>query len=192
MPVGQAKVGLLGTNQAGLVLIETQIVSNDANIDFTNIRESSFGLHFVTYELSPATDNAIVSIRFYESGTLESAGVYKEGHHEIISQGNNEDLGANSTYRSTSRNHIRVGENIGNATGERGTGYFYIYNAGDSNLMTSLSVHNATLNPSGHSLMAIGGGTLPQTSTVDGFRIFDSNNSGGNLTGKISLYGVTL
>jgi hypothetical protein len=173
------------------VLIQTQSPSGTANIDFTSIDESIYNIHYVTYTLEPATDNATLGLRFYESGSLESAGVYKEGHHEIISQGNNEDLGANSTYRSTSRDHIRVGENIGNATGERGTGYFYIYNAGDSNLMTSLSVHNATLNPSGHSLAAIGGGTMPQTSTVDGFRIFDSNNA-GNLTGKVSLYGVTL
>ena len=102
MPVGQAKVGLLGTSQAGLVLIETQIVSNEANIDFTNIRESSFGLHFVTFELSPATDNAIVSIRFYESGTLESSNVYKEAWNEILSQGNSEDSGANSQYTARS------------------------------------------------------------------------------------------
>ena len=57
--------------------------------------------------------------------------------------------------------------------------------------MTSLSVHNTTVNPSNNVLVAIGGGTMPQTSTVDGFRIFDANNT-GNLTGKVSLYGVTL
>ena len=145
MPVGQAKVGLLGTSQAGLVLIETQIVSNEANIDFTNIRESSFGLHFVTYELSPATDNAIVSIRFYESGTLESSNVYKEAWNELLSQGNSEDAGANSQYRSTSNGEIRVGENVGNASAEASTGYFYILNAGNSSYVTTVSGHNIGL-----------------------------------------------
>lgn len=173
------------------VLIQTQSPSGTANIDFTSINESKYNIHFVTYTLEPATDNATLGCRFYESGSLESAGVYKEGHFEIVSQGNSEDLGANSTYQSTSRDHIRVGENIGNATGERATGYFYIYNAGDSSLMTSLSVHNAAVNDGGNVVKAHGGGTMPQTSTVDGFRIFDSNNA-GNLTGKVSLYGVTL
>jgi|MDSV01.2.fsa_nt_gb hypothetical protein len=187
-----AGFGAGGVAVQDYVLIKTESPSGTAAIDFTSIDESKYNIHFVTYTLEPATDNATLGLRFFESGTLEDQGVYKEGHFEIISQGNNEDLGSQSHYKDTSRNHIRVGENIGNATGERATGYFYIYNAGDSSLMTSLSVHNATLNASGHSLKAHGGGTMPQTSTVDGFRIFDSNNSGGNLTGKVSLYGVTL
>ena len=189
MPVGQAKVGLLGTSQAGLVLIETQIVSNEANIDFTNIRESSFGLHFVTYELSPATDNAIVSIRFYESGTLESSNVYKEAWNELLSQGNSEDAGANSQYRSTSNGEIRVGENVGNSSAEASTGYFYILNAGNSSYVTTVSGHNIGLFTSGNGIEAFGGGVLTQTSTVDGFRLFDQNNA-SNFTGQVSLYGV--
>ena len=190
-PLGAARAIITSGGVEDYVLIQTQSPSGTANIDFTTIYESKYNIHFVTYTLEPATDNATLGLRFFESGSLESAGVYKEGHQEIVSQGNSEDLGANSTYQSTSRDHIRVGENIGNATGERGTGYFYIYNAGDSSLMTSLSVHNTTVNPSNNVLVAIGGGTMPQTSTVDGFRIFDANNT-GNLTGKVSLYGVTL
>ena len=190
-PLGAARAIITSGGVEDYVLIQTQSPSGTANIDFTTIYESKYNIHFVTYTLEPATDNATLGLRFYESGSLESAGVYKEGHQEIVSQGNSEDLGANSTYQSTSRDHIRVGENIGNATGERGTGYFYIYNAGDSSLMTSLSVHNTTVNPSNNVLVAIGGGTMPQTSTVDGFRIFDANNT-GNLTGKVSLYGVIL
>jgi hypothetical protein len=187
-----AGFGAGGVAVEDYVLIKTESPSGIAAIDFTSIDESKYNIHFVTYSLEPATDNATLGLRFFESGSLESAGVYKEGHQEITSQGNSEDSGANSTYQSTSRDHIRVGENIGNATGERGTGYFYIYNAGDSSLMTSLSAHNATTNSGNNVQVAIGGGTMPQTSTVDGFRIFDSNNSGGNLTGKVSLYGVTL
>ena len=189
MPVGQAKVGLLGTSQAGLVLIETQTVSGQANIDFTNIRESSFGLHFVTFELSPATDNALVSIRFYESGTLETASVYKEAWNELLSQGNSEDSGANSQYRTTSGNRIRVGENVGNASAEASTGYFYILNAGNSSYVTTVSGHNVGLFTSGNAIEGFGGGVLPQTSTVDGFRLFDQNNA-SNFTGQVSLYGV--
>ncbi len=191
MPLGSARFGLSGSGVQDLVLIQTQTPSAVANIDFTSIDESKYDIHFVTYTLKPATDNATLGCRFIEGGTVESSTVYKEGHFEILSQGNSEDSNAQLHYRSTSRDHIRVGENTGNATGEGGSGYFYIYNAGDSNLYTSLSCHNAGLNNSNNLLKAHGGGTMDQKSTVDGFRIFDKNN-GGNLTGKVSLYGVTL
>tara|TARA_R100001230_G_C5602491_1_gene116012 strand:- start:121 stop:696 length:576 start_codon:yes stop_codon:yes gene_type:complete len=191
VPLGAARFGLSGVKAEDLVLIQTQSPSGVADIDFTSISEDKYNVHFVTYTLKPASDNETLGCRFFESGTIESSSVYVEGHMETLSQGNNEDSNAQIHYRSTGRDHIRVGENTGNSTGEGGSGYFYIHNAGDSNLMTSLTNQNTGLNNSNNLLRAHGGGTLPQTSTVDGFRIFGKNN-GGNLTGKVSLYGVSI
>jgi len=172
-------------------LIQSQTVSGEANINFTSISESAYQLHIVHHTLEPATDNALLSLRFYESGTLEDQGVYKEAVQEMPDAGNNEDTAIDVELRSTSRNHIRVGENVGNASLEYGTGYFYIFNAGNSSFHTTVSQQSVGLTTNNEVLMGFGGGVLPQASRVDGFRLFDSNNA-SNYTGTVSLYGVKL
>tara|TARA_B100000035_G_scaffold30226_1_gene23167 strand:+ start:990 stop:1580 length:591 start_codon:yes stop_codon:yes gene_type:complete len=172
------------------VLIQTQSPSGTANIDFTSIDESKYNIHFVTYTLKGASYEEF-GCRFFESGSIEDQGVYKTGHFTILSQGNNEDLSAQIHSKTTSASSIEIGESSASAVGEGGSGYFYIYNAGDSNLYTSISTHYVQLNNSNNVAKTHGGGTMPQASTVDGFRIF-GKNSGSNLTGKVSLYGVTL
>ena len=190
MPLGAARFGLSGGGVQDLVLIQTQTPSAVANIDFTSINESKYKIHFVTYTLKGASYEEF-GCRFIESGTVESSSVYKEGHFIILSQGNNEDSNADLHDKNTSRTSIRIGESSASANGEGGSGYFYIYNAGDSNLYTSLSNHHTGLNNSNNLFKSHGGGTMDQKSTVDGFRIF-GKNSGSNLTGTVSLYGVTL
>jgi len=168
--------------------IDSQTVSGEANIDFTSIKESVYGTHFVHYQLDNATDNSIANVRLFESGSLEVASVYKEHWYEIVADGSNENSGAQTSTASTSRDHIRVGENAGNASLEFSTGYFYIYNAGNSSFHTSVNGHNICLGTGNEALSAFGGGVLPQASTVDGFRIYAS--TGGNYTGTVSLYGL--
>ncbi len=190
MPLGAARFGLSGGAVQDLVLIQTQTPSAVANIDFTSISESKYKIHFVTYTLKGASFEEF-GCRFIEGGTVESSSVYKEGHFIILTQGNSEDSNAQLHDRSTSRTSIRIGESSASAVGEGGSGYFYIYNAGDSNLYTSLSNHHLGLNNSNNVSKSHGGGTMDQKSTVDGFRIF-GKNSGSNLTGTVSLYGVSL
>ena len=77
MPLGAARFGLSGADLGKLELIETQTVSGVSAINFTSIKESTYNVHFLTVnDFQPATDNVILSIRFAESGTLETASVY--------------------------------------------------------------------------------------------------------------------
>ena len=190
MPLGSARFGLSGGAVQDLVLIQTQTPSAVANIDFTSISESKYDIHFVTYTLKGASYEEF-GCRFIESGTVESSSVYKKSLFTILSQGNNEDSNADIHSNSTSSTAIEIGESSASANGEGGSGYFYIYNAGDSNLYTSISTHFTGLNNSNNIFKSHGGGTMNQKSTVNGFRVLGLN-SGSNLTGTISLYGVTL
>ena len=182
--------GAGGADPGKLILIETQTPSGVTTVDFTSIQEDVYKVHFVTWSLETNNDNIVPSVRLHESGTLEDAGVYKEAFHEVLSDGSNENTGAQTDYKSTSNDEIRVGENIGNASLEFGTGYFYIWNAGNSTYHTSISSHSTTLAPSNEVYIHVGGGVLPQASTVDGFRIYPQNDATAELTGTVSLYGV--
>ena len=193
MPLGAARFGLTSSGVQDLVLIQTQTPSSASTVDFTSIDETKYDIHFVTYTLQCGTDNAILSLRFSDDGgsSYESGSDYKEGWFEIQSLGNSEDSGAESHYRSSSNGEIRVSENFGNGSTEGASGYFYIYNAGNSSNVTSVSGHNAGLNTSGNILKAHGGGTYTASSTINAFRLFDQNQT-NSFTGTVSLYGVTL
>ena len=59
-----------------LELIETQTASDNSYLDFTNL--GTYNVHFMTFnDIHSADDNVILGIRFYESGTLETASVYE-------------------------------------------------------------------------------------------------------------------
>ena len=193
MPLGAARFGLTSSGVQDLVLIQTQTPSSASTVDFTSIDETKYDIHFVTYTLQCGTDNAILSLRFSDDGgsSYESGSDYKEGWFEIQSLGNSEDSGAESHYRSSSNGEIRVSENFGNGSTEGASGYFYIYNAGNSSNVTSVSGHNAGLNTVGNILKAHGGGTYGVSSTINAFRLFDQNQT-NSFTGTVSLYGVTL
>ena len=182
--------GAGGADPGKLILIETQTPSGVTTVDFTSIKEDVYKVHLVTWSLETNNDNIVPSVRLHESGTLETAGVYREAFHEVLSDGSNENTGAQTDYKSTSNDEIRIGENVGNASLEFGTGYFYIWNAGNSTYHTSISSHSTTLAPTNEVYIHIGGGVLPQASTVDGFRIYPQNDATAELTGTVSLYGV--
>ena len=188
-PLGVARALITGGADLGVYqLIQSQTVSGQANIDFTSISESEYQLHIVHHTLEPATDNALLSVRFHESGTLEDQGVYKEAVQELLDAGNNEDTEVDIELRNNgSRNHIRVGENVGNASLEYGTGYFYIFNAGNSSFHTTVSQHCVGLTTTNEVLMGFGGGVLPQASTVDQIKLY---NGSGNFSCTAKLYGI--
>jgi hypothetical protein len=181
MPIGQAKFGLLGgvVDPGKLELIETQTASADSFIDFTSIQESTYNVHFMTFNnISHTTSANRLYIRFYESGVLETASVYQDA----LQYGK-----ANGTFgedKSTSQTFIKnIGDNI-----DTGGSYMYFYNLGDSSkysFSSQQAIWWASLN---NLTFYFGSGVLPQASAVDGIRAFDSG--GSTFSGTISLYGI--
>ena len=180
MPIGQAKVGLLGSDIGKLELIQTQTYSGaTADIDFTSIKESTYNVHLLVGSFSFGTSD-LVGIRFYESGVKETASVYQCAREFM--RGNN----TVGEARSTAVSDIFIGEGSTNQQNM----YIYIYNAGDSSKYTFTSQHLTTFNTSSVYFASYGSGCLPQTSTVDGINIF-GRVSGNNFDDfNVSLYGI--
>jgi hypothetical protein len=167
------------TNYGQLELIETQTASADSFIDFTSIQESTYNVHFMTFNnISHTTSGSRIYMRLYESGVLESASVYQFA----LQYGK-----ANGTFgedKSTAQTFIaNIGDNI-----DTGSSYMYFYNLGDSSKYSFTTGQSTWIAGASNFTFYFGSGVLPQASAVDGIRAFDS--SGSTFSGTISLYGI--
>ena len=168
------------TSFGQLELIETQTASADSTVDFTSIDESTYNVHFMTITLTNISASAYMGVRFYESGTLETASVYQEAYFTLNSGG------SASEVRSTARDRIIITQS--NQSGTAPNLYIYFYNLGDSAKYSFVTSHsNGEKFPDSSYNTYFGSGVLPQASTVDGIRILPQS---GNMTGTISLYGI--
>ena len=184
MPLGAARFGLLGgvADLGKLELIETQTASNVNFLDFTSIQESTYNVHFVTVTNLQATGSSTgANVQLFESGVIETGSVYQYAYQE-------QDLGTSTVTeaRSTSATSIGIDYDFDPATPRNN--YFYLYNAGDSSKYTFATWHYAGIN-NGGLVYKFGSGVLPQTSTVDGFRIQSSGANNIDID-SVSLYGI--
>ena len=180
MPLGAARFGLLGgvADLGKLELIQTQTASSDSFVDFTAIQESTYNVHFLTVNnYQSNTDNAILTVKLYESGVLETANVYDYVHQFGTS------AGSFAEGKSTSSNRIYT-VNYG-ATYNTGL-YIYFYNLNNSSV-NSIMTYQGVQAFASSTTMFYGGGTLKQQSTVDGFRVYLNT---GTITGEYKLYGI--
>ena len=168
-----------------LELIETQTASSQ-NIDFTSLGD--YDVHFLTVNdhTFPAGSQDY-GIRFYESGTLETASVYQYAGQELSV------TGSASESKSTGANYIRV-DNTGSEQWVSNW-YMYFYNLKDSTKYSFVTYQRmperlssgGSYNAGGTS-MEFGSGVLPQASTVDGIRVYNSSQTASS--GSLSLYGI--
>ena len=185
MPLGAARFGLLGgvADLGKLELIETQTFSTSvAQIDFTDIQEDIYNVHLLTGTVIFGSGNAdLLSMRFFESGVLETASVYQVARQ--INRAN----GTQAEERSTGVGDIYFGE----ICLEPQSFYVYIYNAGDSSKYTFTTQHLTTVDTANNYIATFGSGVLPQNSVVDGIRLWGrtyGNNIGEDF--DVSLYGI--
>ena len=166
-----------------LELIQTQSASDVNNLDFTSIKEDIYNVHFVTVSNFHATGSSTSGgVRFFESGVLESGGVYHYAYQE-----QDVALGTVTENKSTTSTGTGIEYDFDPATPRNN--YFYIYNAGDSTKYTFYTFHYAGINNSGI-VYKFGSGVLPQTSVVDGFRIFSGSATNNFDVDNVSLYGI--
>ena len=190
MPIGQAKVGLLGNDIGKLELIETKVVTTDtAEIKFSNIKESTYNVHLlISNGIKPDTNDHIPNqLRFYESDVLESASVYMYALKFMRADGTFLD-----TVKNASIDYINIGIEAGTGTGQSCNGYAYLYNWGDSSKYSFVTFHTTAIdNGNGNLKSTFGSGVLPQTSTVDGISLKSAGASVSEIaSGTFSLYGI--
>jgi len=166
-----------------LELIEEQTYSSAVSfVDFTSIQENKYDVHFMTFNNVNFVSEQVPALRFYESGTLETAGVYQYASQQCQSNG---------SFTET-RDTVSTFLGLGNYAVGPSNVYCYLYNLGNSSKYSFITFHNvntdADASPS-EAVAEFGGGVLPQASTVDGIRF--TGHLGANLSSfNIKLYGV--
>ena len=173
-----------------LELIEEQTYSSTVSaIDFTDIKENKYDVHFLTVKnfKSVSNNNAPVGIQLYESGTLETASVYNYALQKNATNANSED-------RSTASNIMKTCTTAtGGGVGKPYNFYCYLYNLGNSSkysFQTSQGFGTDAFAGAGTVMNThFGGAVLPQASLVDGIRV--TTGTAVDLASfDIKLYGV--
>ena len=166
------------TDYGQLDLIETQSVSSVSQVDFTNL--GTYNVHFLTSSsIESSTTNVRYSVRFYESGVLETASVYKYAYQQCL-------IGSNAEFNDTANSSIPI--QIEQPTGFLGGGYTYFYNLIDSSKYSHISNHHNR--STGGIIAEFGMGVMKQASTVTGFQISAYDTSSAAFSGTFSLYGM--
>ena len=174
------------TRLGQLELIQTQTASSATNVDFTNLGNYNVHLLTVNNHTFPAGSQDY-GIRLYENGVLETASVYKYALQQCGIGGNFYES------HSTGANHIRI-DNTGSEQWVQHW-YCYFYNLSDSTKYSFVTFHKVPKRltsggsySSAGTYIEFGSGVLPQASTVDGIRVYDSSQTAS--AGTLSLYGI--
>ena len=165
-----------------LELIQTQTVSGVADIEFTDIKQNIYNVHFMTLALdcTGGAGTAYYSIQFYENGIgWETASVYQYAYQW------GKPSGTFSVTQSTTAPSLVAGFFLAN--NPTVNAYHYFYNLGDSSKY-SFQTTNSFTQDSVDAGFRFGSGVLPQTSTVTGIRLLA--NATTTSTGTVSLYGI--
>ena len=97
MPLGAARFGLIGADLGSLEFIESKTPSGVAQVDFTNIKESSYDIHFIQMISMETTSTghpqaSKMQLRFSNNGgtSFESGSSdYAWGHQYVAFNGSN-------------------------------------------------------------------------------------------------------
>ncbi len=174
------------TNLGQLELIETQTGSGVGAIDFVDIKETEYDIHFLTIQnFSVATDGQTCAIRMRNAGSSS----FVEAGNQWANQTGRADSGTFSGNPSTSSTYIEIGRLLGNDTNATLGGFVYFYNLGDSSKYSMTSHYTSYGNEfSNEYMFNVGGGHNNVPTQVDGIRL---TTTGGNISVyETSLYGI--
>ena len=173
------------TQYGQLELIETQTVSSVSAVEFTDLQESTYNVHFITInDLTISTSGPASTL--LQVSTNGGSSYVTSGYQYALQVGSTS--GTFVEGRSTSIGYFVLSYNgITNGANRNHNGYCYIYNAGDSSKYTfatsqAMGIYDTV------DQMNFGSHIYPNANTVNAFRIY----LGGNTiaTADISLYGI--
>ena len=173
------------TNYGQLELIETKsVTSNVAQVDFDALNTDKYNVHFLTANnMKNASDDQQFAFRFKVGGSVVTANDYQRAIFSINGAGTTNE----SRDTATSANFFTL--NQGNATNEKGNGYAYFYNLGDSTKYSFFTTHSTYIDNGGNYKTSFGSFVYDIATTVDGISVIMSN--GSNIAdGEYSLYGI--
>ena len=160
-----------------LELIEEQTFSSSSAIEFTNIKENMYDVHYMQVAIELADNPGRVYLSNDGGTSYITSGYHEAGAYGFVSGTNGIQNGTSQTYFS----------DIGAGSGGRiKTQYLYIYNAGDSSKYTFATFHAFSEHPTAD-VYFFGANAHPTAETINAIKIAPTAST---MTGTIKLYGV--
>lgn len=184
MPLGAARFGLGGITDLGSLEHIITSTASSSTIDFVN-KFSDHNVHLIVLStLVPTTQTEFGIKVSNDSGTSYETTNYQFANQRGFVNGTFEER------KSLSQSSIRLGGDV--ETSDNLCGYFYIYNANDSNKFTFITQHSVFTGTSGGGGFGFefGGGVYVVAETVNGIRIGQQTTASAFTSGTASLYGI--
>lgn len=165
-----------------LVQVATETVTSaTASVTLTGI--DSDDVYMVAFtDVAPASDNTNLSLRFTESGTVNTTTNYDTAFKLLKS---NTSFG-NQSYTNVNQGYLNL--QVGNQSNETTSGVVYIYNANNSSEYTFFTNENSYTNVFTQLWGSQGGGVFTSASTVNGVNFLMT--VGNIASGTFTLYKV--
>ena len=169
-----------------LELIQTQVASGSSlYIDFTNIKENTYNVHFLTWNNAvPTTDQKTLTLRLSDDG----GSTYESSNYDFAFQNFNSN-GSFNNNSSTTGTFMYCSTSVGNASGESANGYAYLYNLGDSAKYSFHTWQNTDMQAAPRFQVFYGSSCYHVASTINALRLGTADGS-SNWSGDFSLYGI--
>ena len=173
------------TQYGQLELIQTQtITSSTAYLDFINLADTNYNVHFLTLNnVGGTSNNDLLQIRFStDNGSSFVATGYQYAQLLLDTNG--------SVFQFKSTNNIGIFPIANLTLNQTGGGYVYLYNLLDSSkysFTTNQSMYE-TGTTGGNFRSWFGSGVLPTATTHNAFRLIFNTGNIANL--QASLYGI--
>ena len=168
-------------NVGDLELIQTQTVTDQAVVDFTDIKQHEYDVHFLTWtDVGDWSGTGSLKIRYFVDGTVITSSSYDYASVENKADGN-----TYTPQASSATSHF--GPMMASSGSDLTNGYIYFYALGDA---FKYSLHTIqTVDRDGSVIVHTnGGGAYLEKNVVDGIRFLETNSY--NFDGQFSLYGI--
>ena len=174
------------TKNGQLELIQTQeITSAQTYIDFTNIKEDEYDVHFITWNnVHPQSDSKVLTLRLSDDGGTS----YESANYEVAFININASASFNATG-SSSNTFMYCSTSVGTGTGECANGYAYLYHLGDERNESFNTFQNSDLQAAPTLQTFVGSQIYNQTSIINALR-FGTSDGSSTWTGDFSVYGL--
>ncbi len=189
MPLGAARFGLSGADLGKLELIETQTVSGASTFTFTNLKESTYNVHFMTGTIhldGTADTNYAYDIRVSNDGgsTYESGANYQYAYVNAKAEST-----SFNERKSTSATGFHFDGVVDKANASANF-YIYFYNLGDSSKYSFLTYQDTSIISSDYRYRArFGSEVYTVAETINALQFLTDATQFDTGT-VVSLYGI--
>ena len=165
--------------------ISHQTPSTAASVSFTGLT-STYTTYAVKFNFFGSYDGSDWGIRT----STNNGSSYDSGASDYLWMFNstNSYNGGNAVSNDQADTKIPFIWATGTASGENGSGIFYIYHPTDASRITLVTGHGVSINHDGYGANAFFNGARNAAAAVDAFQVYPL---AGTVTGDITLYGIS-